>query len=141
MWTTILKTLKASRLLPTVVIAWGAVVLGNGFITNYAGLIACRLILGLLESALTPCLFLTLSLWYQVSFLLTSHILLDVDLRAAGKRSSCRVLISSSSTPRSATNSLGERRSCSSLPPSVVLSVDSSVSCDLSRLFLPEVVY
>ncbi|KAG0657844.1 hypothetical protein C6P46_006206 [Rhodotorula mucilaginosa] len=65
MWTTILKTLKASRLLPTVVIAWGAVVLGNGFITNYAGLIACRLILGLLESALTPCLFLTLSLWYQ----------------------------------------------------------------------------
>lgn len=60
-----MKTVKASRMLPAVVIAWGAVVLGNGFIKNYPSLIACRLILGLLESALTPCLFLILSLWYQ----------------------------------------------------------------------------
>ncbi|POY74708.1 hypothetical protein BMF94_2183 [Rhodotorula taiwanensis] len=65
LWTTIMKTVKASRMLPAVVIAWGAVVLGNGFIKNYPSLIACRLILGLLESALTPCLFLILSLWYQ----------------------------------------------------------------------------
>jgi len=42
-------------LLPAVVIGWGAVLLGAGFITNYASLIAIRLLLGLLESALTPC--------------------------------------------------------------------------------------
>ncbi|BGP57773.1 hypothetical protein JCM8202_002425 [Rhodotorula sphaerocarpa] len=64
-WTTIMKSVRPSRLLPVVTIAWGAVVLGNGFIKNYASLVACRLILGLLESALTPCLFLILSLWYQ----------------------------------------------------------------------------
>lgn len=69
-----MKSVRPSRLLPVVTIAWGAVVLGNGFIKNYASLVACRLILGLLESALTPCLFLILSLWYQVSLTLSSRL-------------------------------------------------------------------
>ncbi|GAA5900027.1 uncharacterized protein JCM6883_006066 [Sporobolomyces salmoneus] len=64
-FTTILKSLRPSRLLPGVVIAWGAVLLGAGFIENYGALIAIRLLLGLLESALTPCLFLWLTFFYQ----------------------------------------------------------------------------
>ncbi|GAA5950096.1 hypothetical protein JCM10213_001856, partial [Rhodosporidiobolus nylandii] len=64
-FTTVMKVARPSRMLPTVVILWGAVVVGNGFIKNYASLIALRLILGLLESALTPCLFLSISIFYS----------------------------------------------------------------------------
>ncbi|GAA6008088.1 hypothetical protein JCM11491_001877 [Sporobolomyces phaffii] len=64
-FTTILKSVRPSRLLPAVVVAWGACLLGAGFITNYASLLAIRLLLGLLESALTPCLFLWLTFFYQ----------------------------------------------------------------------------
>ncbi|GAA5995273.1 uncharacterized protein JCM10292_005069 [Rhodotorula paludigena] len=63
-FTTILKTVKPSILLPTVVVIWGAIVLANGFIENYASLVAFRLVLGFLESALTPCLFLLLTFFY-----------------------------------------------------------------------------
>lgn len=66
-FTTILKSVRPSRLLPTVVILWGGCLLGAGFITNYASLVAIRLLLGLLESALTPCLFLWLTFFYQRS--------------------------------------------------------------------------
>ncbi|GAA6060158.1 hypothetical protein JCM10212_005159 [Sporobolomyces blumeae] len=64
-FTTILKSVRPRVLLPTVVILWGATLVGAGFLTNYAGLVAVRLILGLLESALTPCLFLWLTFFYQ----------------------------------------------------------------------------
>ncbi|GAA5982317.1 hypothetical protein JCM5350_006142 [Sporobolomyces pararoseus] len=63
-FTTILKSVRPSRLLPAVVIAWGGCLLGAGFIENYAALVAIRLLLGLLESALTPCLFLWLTFFY-----------------------------------------------------------------------------
>ncbi|CDR35625.1 RHTO0S01e03532g1_1 [Rhodotorula toruloides] len=65
MWTTLLKSARPSVLLPAVTTVWGAVVLGNGFIHNYASLVALRLVLGFLESALTPCLFLILTFYYQ----------------------------------------------------------------------------
>lgn len=51
-FTTILKSVRPSRLLPAVVVLWGACLLGAGFMTNYPTLIAIRLLLGLLESAL-----------------------------------------------------------------------------------------
>ncbi|GAA5920932.1 hypothetical protein JCM3775_004011 [Rhodotorula graminis] len=64
MWTTLLKSVRPSILLPAVTVVWGGVVLGNGFITNFPSLIALRLVLGFLESALTPCLFLILTFFY-----------------------------------------------------------------------------
>ncbi|GAA6023149.1 hypothetical protein JCM10207_005743 [Rhodosporidiobolus poonsookiae] len=64
-FTSVMKVLRPSRMLPTVVVLWGAVVLGNGFIKNYDSLIALRLILGFLESSLTPCLFLSITVFYQ----------------------------------------------------------------------------
>ncbi|CEQ42619.1 SPOSA6832_04445, partial [Sporobolomyces salmonicolor] len=64
-WTTLLKTLRPSRLLPTVTLLWGFTLVGSGFMTSYGGLIAVRLVLGFLESALTPCLFLWLTFFYQ----------------------------------------------------------------------------
>ncbi|GAA5948613.1 hypothetical protein JCM21900_005190 [Sporobolomyces salmonicolor] len=64
-WTTLLKTLRPSRLLPAVTLLWGFTLVGAGFMTSYGGLIAVRLVLGFLESALTPCLFLWLTFFYQ----------------------------------------------------------------------------
>ncbi|GAA6042418.1 hypothetical protein JCM8097_008443 [Rhodosporidiobolus ruineniae] len=64
-WTSVMKILRPSRMLPIVVVLWGGVVLGNGFIENYASLLALRLLLGLLESSLTPCLFLAITVFYQ----------------------------------------------------------------------------
>jgi sugar phosphate permease len=64
-FTTLLRTLRPSRLIPGVVLVWGGVVLGMGFSTNYATILATRLLLGGLEAALTPCLMLYLTTFYQ----------------------------------------------------------------------------
>ncbi|KAL0571834.1 hypothetical protein V5O48_010130 [Marasmius crinis-equi] len=63
--TTFLKSLRASRLIPSVVILWGTSVMASAWMRNYAGLIATRLVLGMLEAALTPCLFLWITAFYQ----------------------------------------------------------------------------
>ncbi|KAG7095743.1 hypothetical protein E1B28_006453 [Marasmius oreades] len=63
--TTFLKSLRASRLIPAVVILWGVTVMASAWMSNYAGLIATRLVLGMLEAALTPCLFLWITAFYQ----------------------------------------------------------------------------
>ncbi|KAL0065759.1 hypothetical protein AAF712_007242 [Marasmius tenuissimus] len=63
--TTFLKSLRASRLIPAVVILWGVSVMASAWMKNYAGLIATRLVLGMLEAALTPCLFLWITAFYQ----------------------------------------------------------------------------
>ncbi|BGP51251.1 hypothetical protein JCM10450v2_007180 [Rhodotorula kratochvilovae] len=63
-WTTVIKSARPRYLLPAVTVIWGGVVVGNGFIKNYASLVALRLVLGFLESALTPCLFLILTFFY-----------------------------------------------------------------------------
>lgn len=41
---TLLKPFRPSRLIPFIVIAWGAVVIGSGFVKNYGGLVATRLV-------------------------------------------------------------------------------------------------
>lgn len=64
-FTTLLRTLKPSRLIPGVVTIWGGVVLGMGFAKNYETIVATRLLLGALEAALTPCLMVYLTTFYQ----------------------------------------------------------------------------
>jgi MFS family permease len=64
-FTTMLRTVRPSRLIPGVVIIWGGVVLGSGFANNYATVIATRLLLGMMEAALTPCLMVYLTTFYQ----------------------------------------------------------------------------
>lgn len=63
---------------------WGAVVLGNAFIHNYGALVALRLILGFLESALTPCLFLCLTFFFQRSELAWRTSLMFVSAATSG---------------------------------------------------------
>lgn len=63
--TVMLRTLRPSRLIPAVVVVWGATVLGNGFASSYGGVLACRLVLGMCEACLSPCLFLYMTTFYR----------------------------------------------------------------------------
>ncbi|KAF9871414.1 nicotinic acid plasma membrane transporter [Colletotrichum karsti] len=61
----ILKKARPSRLIPFFILAWSATVVGSAFVTNYAGLLATRLLIGMFESGLFPCLTLYLSTFYK----------------------------------------------------------------------------
>lgn len=61
----ILKKARPSRLIPFFIISWSAVVIGSAFMTNYATLLATRLLIGVFESGLFPCLTLYLSTFYK----------------------------------------------------------------------------
>ncbi|BEI80833.1 hypothetical protein CcaverHIS002_0113620 [Cutaneotrichosporon cavernicola] len=63
--TMLLRTLRPSRMVPTFMIIWGGVVIGNGFATNYATVVACRLLLGICEAGLFPSLVLYMTSFYQ----------------------------------------------------------------------------
>lgn len=63
--TTFLRTLRPSRFIPGATVLWGAVVLGSGFSKNYATQVAVRVLLGAMESALSPCLFLWMTTFYK----------------------------------------------------------------------------
>ncbi|OAA65391.1 high-affinity nicotinic acid transporter [Niveomyces insectorum RCEF 264] len=59
------KRLQFQRVMPTLTILFGAITLGGGFIHNYAGLVGTRVILGLFEGALFPCLALFIANYYK----------------------------------------------------------------------------
>ena len=59
------KRWKFQRVMPGLTICFGAVTLGGGFITNNAGLVGTRLILGLFEGCLFPCLALFIANYYK----------------------------------------------------------------------------
>jgi MFS family permease len=59
------KRWRFERVLPTLTVCFGAVTLGAGFINTYAGLVATRLILGLFQGCLFPCIALFVANWYK----------------------------------------------------------------------------
>lgn len=61
----VVKKAKFSRMIPAIAMAWGLVSLCTGFIHNYAGLLATRLLLGAAEGGLFPALTLYLMTWYK----------------------------------------------------------------------------
>jgi len=60
----ILKKFTPSKWLSAITVAWGIVSTLQGLIQSYAGLIVCRLLLGLLEGGLLPGLTVYLTLFY-----------------------------------------------------------------------------
>ncbi|KAL8410127.1 hypothetical protein RB596_000004 [Gaeumannomyces avenae] len=60
-----LKRAGPRRLIPFFIISWSLVVVGSAFVTNYASLLATRLLIGAFESGLFPCLTLYLSTFYK----------------------------------------------------------------------------
>ncbi|KAL8992692.1 MAG: hypothetical protein Q9169_006906 [Polycauliona sp. 2 TL-2023] len=59
-----LKKLRPGRFLGVITMLWGIVATCTGLVQNYRGMLACRLLLGLAEGPLLPCLVLYLTIFY-----------------------------------------------------------------------------
>ncbi|KAL1840352.1 hypothetical protein VTK73DRAFT_3779 [Phialemonium thermophilum] len=59
------KRWKFERVLPTLTVAFGVITLAGGFIHSFSALAATRLILGLFEGCLFPCVALFVANWYK----------------------------------------------------------------------------
>ncbi|KAL4901206.1 hypothetical protein BDW74DRAFT_182061 [Aspergillus multicolor] len=75
----LMKKLHPGRMIPALIFCWSIVTIGTGFLHNAGQMYACRLLLGIFESGMFPCLCLYLSTFYQpkeqalrVSYLLVS---------------------------------------------------------------------
>ncbi|OLN93219.1 putative transporter C1002.16c-like protein 14 [Colletotrichum chlorophyti] len=63
----LLKSLRPSLFIPSIIIFWGASMTGMGFVNNWNGLMAARWFLGLAEAGLFPGVNYYLSCWYKRS--------------------------------------------------------------------------
>ena len=61
----VLKKFRAGRMIPLLMFGWSIVLIGTGFMHNTGQLYASRLLLGLFESGMFPCLALYLSTFYK----------------------------------------------------------------------------
>ncbi|AOW02532.1 major facilitator superfamily domain-containing protein [Yarrowia lipolytica] len=60
----LLKHIRPSIYLPSIMVLWGIVMTLMGIVNNYAGLIACRVLLGVFEAGLFPGVTYYLTMWY-----------------------------------------------------------------------------
>jgi MFS family permease len=61
----LLKKFRPSVWLPACMVLFGAVMIGQGFVKNYGGLVATRFLLGLFEAGMFPGCFYLLAMWYR----------------------------------------------------------------------------
>ncbi|KAJ5542683.1 Major facilitator superfamily domain general substrate transporter, partial [Penicillium sp. DV-2018c] len=61
----VLKKLRPSRYIAMIAVAWGIIATLTGITQNYAGLIACRILLGVVEAGLFPGFITYLTLFYS----------------------------------------------------------------------------
>ena len=61
----LMQRLPLAKYLGTMVCLWGAVVACTSACNSYASLAACRFLLGIFESAVSPSLILVTSMWYK----------------------------------------------------------------------------
>lgn len=62
MW---VKRIQFHIAIPVLAFCWGLICLCTGFIQNFAGLVVCRLLLGVFEGCLFPSMTLFLINWYR----------------------------------------------------------------------------
>ncbi|KAJ1323285.1 MFS transporter ACS family allantoate permease [Microdochium nivale] len=55
---------RMAKVVAACVICWGSVLAGTAAANNFAGLAACRFLLGTFESSITPCFMMIVSMWY-----------------------------------------------------------------------------
>lgn len=60
----LLKHIRPSIYLPSIMLIWGIIMTLMGIVNNYAGLIACRVLLGIFEAGLFPGVTYYLTMWY-----------------------------------------------------------------------------
>lgn len=63
--TILLKKAGPHRMLPLLVGLWGIVTMAQGWVKSYGALLACRFLLGALESGLTPCSVVLMSCYIR----------------------------------------------------------------------------
>ncbi|EOA80957.1 uncharacterized protein SETTUDRAFT_24469 [Exserohilum turcica Et28A] len=61
----LVKRLRAGLYLPALITAWGLVCTMMGFVTTFAGLVACRLLLGLFEGGILGGVIIYLAMFYR----------------------------------------------------------------------------
>lgn len=61
----VLKKFHPGRMIPLLIFCWSVVLIGSGFMHNAGQLYASRMLIGLFESGMFPCLTLYLSTFYQ----------------------------------------------------------------------------
>jgi MFS family permease len=61
----ILARSRPSIFLPTIMFLWGCITIGMGFVPNYEGLIAFRVVIGIMEAGFAPGMLLLISSWYR----------------------------------------------------------------------------
>lgn len=61
----IIKRLQPAYYLTGLTICWGLVATFTAFVQNFAGLVACRLLLGLFEAGMFPGVILYLNMFYN----------------------------------------------------------------------------
>lgn len=60
----VMKAWRPAMWLPIIMLAWGVVMVGMGFVQNFAGLFVARLFLGMTEAGLFPGVSFYLTQWY-----------------------------------------------------------------------------
>ncbi|KAL1959732.1 hypothetical protein VTO42DRAFT_1318 [Malbranchea cinnamomea] len=63
-WVMAIKRFGANRVLATAMVSWSVITLGTGFVHNYGQAVAVRLLLGVFEAGLFPCLTFLISMIY-----------------------------------------------------------------------------
>ncbi|BEI82522.1 hypothetical protein CcaverHIS002_0303900 [Cutaneotrichosporon cavernicola] len=61
----VMKAWRPSMWIPIIMISWGIVMIGMGFVQNFAGLLATRILLGVTEAGLFPGIAFFLTQWYR----------------------------------------------------------------------------
>lgn len=61
----VMKAWRPSMWIPIIMIAWGVVMTGMGFVQNFGGLLAARILLGVTEAGLFPGVAFFLTQWYR----------------------------------------------------------------------------
>jgi len=61
----VMKRWRPSMWLPIIMLGWGGVMVGMGFVKNYEGLLVARIFLGITEAGLFPGVSYYLTLWYR----------------------------------------------------------------------------
>jgi MFS family permease len=61
----LVKKFRAGIYLPSLITAWGVVCMCMGFVTSFAGLIVCRLLLGLFEGGILGGVIIYLAMFYR----------------------------------------------------------------------------
>ena len=61
----LMKRLQPHIFLPCCILSFGVIMIGQGFVQSYGGLLATRFLLGLTESGIFPGSFYLMSFWYK----------------------------------------------------------------------------